>query len=188
MHSHQKITASLTGLWLFISDIFTDKDILPSVVSDRPCQGNKHKSTVLEVETSNSGGNSRSSTSGFNAGTSTSEGNEHHPSPVDNRSFPKGGVNKETRKRKSSVSAILTYTPAKPAMESAPTAHHKPARRNKLFRAATKILYGNRCRGVQKDDSFEEEDKSECFCIECADPYSVSRAPTKWLQCIDCHK
>jgi hypothetical protein len=79
-----------------------------------------------------------SSTSGFNAGPSTSKGNEHHLNPVDNRSFPKRGVNKETRKRKSSVSAILTDTTVGPALESEVKAHRKRDKRKKLFRATTK--------------------------------------------------
>jgi len=86
------------------------------------------------------------------------------------------------------VSAILTDTRVKPALESEVKAHRKPAKRNKLFRVATMKRYGNRCRGVERDESSEEEDNSECFCIECADPYSVSRAPTKWFQYIKCHK
>jgi hypothetical protein len=28
-----------------------------------------------------------------------------------------------------------------------------------------------------------KEDYSECFCTECAEPYSVFRTPTKWIQC-----
>jgi len=91
------------------------------------------------------------------------KGNEHHLSPVDKRSFPKGGANKETRKRKSSVSAILTDSPVKPALESEGKAHRKPGKCYKLLRAATKIYYGNRCRGVQKNESSEEEDNSEAF-------------------------
>ena len=86
------------------------------------------------------------------------------------------------------MSAILTDTPVKPALESEVKAHRKPAKRNKLVGAATTKRYGNHCRGVQRHETSEEEDNSECFCIECADPYSVSRAPTKWFQCIKCHK
>jgi hypothetical protein len=49
MRSNQRISASLTGLLLFISGIFTDTDILPSAASDRPLQDNKQKGTILEV-------------------------------------------------------------------------------------------------------------------------------------------
>ena len=88
----------------------------------------------------------------------------------------------------SNVSAVLTDTPIEAILASEVKAHRKPAKRNKLFRAATKKHYGNRSRGVQRDESSEEEDNSECFCIECANPYSVSIVPTKWFQCIKCHK
>jgi len=70
-----------------------------------------------------------------------------------------------------------------PALESEVKAHRKPAKRNKLFRATTEKHYGNRCRGVQRHESSEEEDNSEC-----ANSYSVSRVPAKWFQCIKCHK
>lgn len=71
------------------------------------------------------------------------EGNEQQVSPVDIRPFSKGGVCKQTRKRKSRVSAILTDTPVKAAFESEVKAHRKPAKRNRLLRAATKRSHGN---------------------------------------------
>jgi hypothetical protein len=48
-------------------------------------------------------------------------------SPVDNKLFPKTGVHKETRNRKSRVNAILTDTAVQAALESEVKAHHKSA-------------------------------------------------------------
>jgi hypothetical protein len=75
------------------------------------------------------------------------------------------------------VSATLTDTQIKLALELEVKAHRKPAKRNQLFRAATIKRYGNHCRGVQTEESSEEEDNSECFCSECAGPYSVKVVP-----------
>jgi hypothetical protein len=97
----------VTGIWPFNSDIFTDENFLPSAVTDHPCEDNEQKITVLEVSDSNSGVSNHASTSNLNEGSSTSEGNDHHVSPVDIRPLPKAGARKETRKRKSRVSAIL---------------------------------------------------------------------------------
>jgi hypothetical protein len=52
-----------------------------------------------------------------------------------------------TRKRKSSVSAILTVTPVNPTLESEVKAHRKPAKSNKLFKSGNqetlqKLLQG----------------------------------------------
>jgi hypothetical protein len=80
---------SVTGVWPFNSD-----DI--------------QKSTILVVSTSNSGVNIDPSSSSLNAVPSTSEGNEHHISPVDIRLSPKADVRKETRKRISRETVILT--------------------------------------------------------------------------------
>jgi len=85
----------LTGIWPFNADVFTDKDFLPSAVSDSPLQDSKQKSAVLEVSSSNWGVNTHSSTSGLNAGPSTSARNDHHLSPVDIRPFPQAGIRKK---------------------------------------------------------------------------------------------
>jgi hypothetical protein len=94
-------------------------------VTDRPREDNKQKSAVLVVSTSNAGVSSHSSTYVLHAGSSASEGNEHHLSPDDIRLSPKAGVRKETRKRKSKVNALLTDTPVKAQLESEVKAHRK---------------------------------------------------------------
>jgi len=50
--------------------------------------------------------------------------------------FPKRGVCKQNRKSKSRVSAVLTDTPVKVALESEVKTHRKPAKRNGLLGAA----------------------------------------------------
>ena len=176
----------VTGIRPFNSNIFTDENFLPSAVTDRPCEGNEQKITVLEVLASNSGVSSHSSTSSLNAGPSTSEGNDHHVSPVDIRDFPKAGARKETRKRKSSLSAIITDTPVKAALESEVRARRKPVKRQMLFGGSQEK--SRNCkhlrRGVRRNGSSEEKDDGECFYIEYAEPYPEYRAPTKRFQCI----
>ena len=102
-------------------------------MTDRPREGNKQRSAVFVVSTSNSGVSSHSSTSGSHAGHSASEGNEHHQSPDDIRLSPKAEVRKETRKRKSKVCALLTDTLVKAQLESEVKAHRKSAKRSRLF-------------------------------------------------------
>ena len=60
------------------------------------------------ASTGQSGVTRHSSKSSLNAGPSTSQ--NHHVSLVDIGPFPKEGVRKETRKRKSRVSAAVTDT------------------------------------------------------------------------------
>jgi hypothetical protein len=69
----------------------------------------------------------------LNAGPSASQGNQHHPSLVDIRPFPKEGVGKETRKRMSRMNAALTDTLVMAALELEVQAHCKPVKRNRLF-------------------------------------------------------
>jgi hypothetical protein len=180
----------VTGIWPYNSNIFTDENFLPSAVIDCSCEGNEQKITVLEVLASNSGVRNHSSTSRLSAGPSTSEGNDHHVSPVDIRPFPKTGARKETHKRKSSVSVILTDTTVKTALESEVRARHKPVKRQMLFGGRQEKSQNCKRlrRGVPRNGSSEEEDDGECFCIECAEHYPESRAPTKRFQCIKCHK
>jgi hypothetical protein len=97
-------------------------------VTDCPREDNKQKSTVFVVSTSNSGISSHSSTSGLRAGPSASEGNERHVGPDDIRLSPKAGVRKESRKRKSKVSALLTDTPVEAQVESEVKARRKSAK------------------------------------------------------------
>ena len=177
---------SVTGIWPFNSNIY-DENFLPSAVTDCSCEAKEQKITVLEVLTSNSGVSSHSSTSSLSAGPSTAEGNDHHVSPVDFRPFPKAGARKETRNRKSSV---LTDTPVKTALESEVRARRKPVKRQMLFGGSQEK--SRNCEhlrwGVRRNGSSEEGDDGDCFCIECAEPYSEYRAPTKRFQCIKCHK
>jgi len=42
--------------------------------------------------------------------------------------------------------------------------------------------------GVQRYESSEKEDESECFGTECAEQHSVSTARTKSFQYTKCHK
>ena len=97
--------------------------------SERPRQDSNEKSTIHEISTSNSGVKSHSSASNLNAEPSTSEGNGHYKIPVDFRNFPKAGGRKQSRKRKSRVSVILTDTPGMAASESEVKAHRKSAER-----------------------------------------------------------
>jgi hypothetical protein len=99
------------------------------LLSDRPRQDSEGKSTIHEVSTSDSAVKGHSSASDLKSETSTSEGKEHYRIPVDIRTFPKAGVCKRSRKRKSRVSAILADTPVKAALESEVKPHRKPAER-----------------------------------------------------------
>ena len=144
-------------------------------MTDRPCEDNEQKITVLEVSDSNLGVSNHYSTTSLNAGSSTSEGNDHHVIPVNSRPFPKAGVRKDTHERKSRVSAIITDTPVKAALESEVRARCKPVKRKMLFGGSQEK--SRNCKhfitGVRRNDTSEEDD-GECFCTECAEPYSES--------------
>jgi hypothetical protein len=118
-------------------------------------------------------------------GPSTSEENEHHINPFDIKPFSKAGLSKENRTRKSIERAFLIDTPVKAALKSEVKAQPKPVKRNRLFSDSQEISRkSKRLRSdVRRDESLEEEDDSEGFCIGCAEPYLVSRAPTRWIQC-----
>jgi len=66
----------------------------------------------------------------------------------------------------------------------------KHAKRNRLFSGSQKK--SRRSKQLRwwfrRDESSEKEDESECFCTEYAEPYSISRAPTKSFQYTKCHK
>lgn len=81
------------------------------------------------MSNSNSGVKSHSSASDLNAKPSTSEGNEQDRNPVDIRYFPKAGVRKQPRKRKSRVSDILADNPVNAVLESEVKAQRKSAER-----------------------------------------------------------
>jgi hypothetical protein len=66
-------------------------------------------------------------------GPCTSQRNLHHASPVEIRPFPKAEARKETRKRKPRVSAVLTDTPVKAALEAEVEVCSKYIKRNRLL-------------------------------------------------------
>ena len=76
-------------------------------MTDRPREDNKQKIAVFVVSTSDSGFSSHSSTTGLHAGPPAAEGNEHHVVQMTSGFPQKAAVRKETRKRKSKVSALL---------------------------------------------------------------------------------
>jgi flagellar biosynthesis GTPase FlhF len=116
----------------------------------------------------------------INAGPSTLARNEHHINSS-YQTFPTRRDTKETSKRKSTASATLTHTPVKTASEQEVKAHSKHAKRNRLLSSSQeKSRKSEQLRwAVQRDESSEKEQESECFCTECAEPYSVSRAAAK---------
>jgi hypothetical protein len=93
----------------------------------------KGSPVLIQLDNHQSGVSSHSSPSGLNAGPSASQGNQHHPSLVDIRPFPKEGFGKETRKRKSRMNAALTDTLVIAALELEVQTHCKPVKRNRLF-------------------------------------------------------
>ena len=93
----------------------------------------KGSPVLLLLYNHQSGVSSHSSPSRLNAGPSTSQGNQHHLSLVDIRPFPKEGVRKEARMRKSRMSAALTDTLVMAALHSEVQAHCKPGQRNRLL-------------------------------------------------------
>ena len=89
---------------------------------------------LLLLDNHQSGVSSHSSTSGLNAGSSDSQGNQHHVSLVDIRPFPKEVVGEEIRKRKSRMKAVLTDTLVMAALELEVQAYCKPVKRNRCNR------------------------------------------------------
>jgi hypothetical protein len=123
-------------VWIFNRDIFTAEDFLPSAATYRPLQVTHNLTRTTECHISNSylDISNQPSTSGLKTGSYTSQSNLHHVSPVEIRPFPKAEALKETRKRKPRVSAVLTNTPVKAALEAEVEARSKPIKRNRVFR------------------------------------------------------
>jgi hypothetical protein len=95
-------------------------------VTDRPLQVTHNLTRTTECHISNSyldislstDISNQPSTPGLKTRPSTSQSNLHHVSSVEIRPFPKSETRKETRKRKPRVSAVLTDTPVKAALEA----------------------------------------------------------------------
>jgi hypothetical protein len=104
-------------------------------VTDRPLQDTQNLTRNSECHISNSylDTSNQPSTSVLKTGPSASQSNLHHVIPVEIRHFPKAEARKETRKRKPRVTAVLTDTPVKAALEAEVEAHSKPIKRNRLF-------------------------------------------------------
>jgi hypothetical protein len=115
--------------------MFTDEDFSPSAVTDRPFQDIQTLTRTSECHISNLylDINNHPSTPGLKTGPCISQRNLHHISPVEIRPFPKAEARKETRKRKSRLSAVLTDTPVKDVLEAEAEACSKPIKSNKLF-------------------------------------------------------
>jgi hypothetical protein len=88
------------------------------------------------------------------------------------------------------VSAVLTDNPEKAALEAEVEARSKSIKRNRVFRYSQEKTRKSKQlkKNVRIVESSDEEDDNECFCIECAQSYSMSRAPKKLFQCIKRHK
>jgi hypothetical protein len=81
------------GVWLLITDIFTDEDFSPSCMTDHSLQNNKNLENLglrcSHTSDWNLDVSSQSSTSDLNRGHSSSESNLQHVSPVEMQPFPK---------------------------------------------------------------------------------------------------
>jgi hypothetical protein len=84
------------------------------------------------------------------------------------------------------VSAVLTDTPLKAALEAEVEACSEPVKCNRLFSDSRENTRKSKQlkKNFRRVESFDKEDDNECFCIECAEPYSTSIAHIKWFQCI----
>jgi hypothetical protein len=65
------------------------------------------------------------------------------------------------RRQRARVSALLTDTPVKVASEPEVRTRAKSAKCNRRF------------------SDVQEEEENESFCVDCVEPYSIPRAPTK---------
>jgi hypothetical protein len=129
----------LGGIWPFNGVIFTDEDLLPSTVTDRPLQPyhqplqNLTRTSEYHISNWYSDISYQISTSGLETRPSASQGNRHHVSPVEIRPILIEEACKETRKRKSRVNAVLTDTPVTTALQAEVEAHAEPVKRKTLF-------------------------------------------------------
>lgn len=190
---------SVTGIWPFNKDIFTDEDFLPSSVTDRPFVANvedgvtENVSTSVNLQTANLENAdilSQPSTSGAQISAIQKCLPTHHISPEHIRPFPKAGPRKLTRRRNVRVSAILTDTPVKYALEA------EAKEKEKSVRPKRSLKFGNCQKSSKKRKhnrpikrkplvrSSSDDDEEPCLCVECAKPYELSK--TQWLQCTRC--
>jgi hypothetical protein len=167
--------------------MFTDGTSSPSAAADRSLKDNKNLESfgLSNSHTSNSNLDvgRQLSTLGLDTSRSSSESNLHHVNPAEITPFLQTEQLRVNRSQKTKESAVLADTAIEASLAAEAEARAKPVKCNRLFRynqeksRKPKQLNKN----VRRVDSFEEED--EPFGTECAKPYSMFTALTKWFQC-----
>lgn len=209
----------VTGINPLNKDIFTDSDFMPSYTSDRPNPNTESSpSTRAEINAT--------STTSQHVLAIPSTSKEGLPSevisqsPVNVRPFPtpeeirpfekaepRKGMAAGKRKR---VSAILTDTPVKRALEEEQKdakAKKAKALERKVKSHAKKALFQKQrtsnCRmkltkstavGLKrkkkprKDDDDDDSEDEDSLCLRCLKPFSSSQPGAQWIQCTNCKR
>lgn len=110
-------------------------------------------------------------------------------SPEALRPHPKAGPRTGKQKgRKKRVSAVLTDTPIKEALEAEKSKRSNPAKRKVVDDKAQKkkTWKGKTPVPVKKPPEVSSDDEDECFCLVCLEPYQQSRGGETWVRCLTC--
>ncbi|CAH1961297.1 unnamed protein product [Acanthoscelides obtectus] len=191
----------VTGIWPFNREIFQDDEFLPSEVTDRPKPENINTSMEISPEPEFNRENQRTPQPSTSSACSLSLDKSvdllstgTHITPRELKPYPKAMPRKSKVGRKKRVSAILTDTPIKSALEE----EERTRQRKKNVGATKRNISGELTSGakskckkqsakktLKKIDSTSSEEDEESACLICLTPFSHSRNE-EWIQCIVC--
>lgn len=190
-----------TGIWPYNKDIFSDIDFAPASVTDQPIsevtteQSDQQETLSTELDNNESSSVPSASrqilpqTSVQSTLSVTSQTSPHRTSLSDLSPLPKAPTRLKSKTgRSKGKSAIYTDTPEKEELE---------AKKRKIdAKKIPKLKYSKakkttkrktvRTQNNKADESSDDGNEDEWYCIVCFDNYKSSAE--EWLQCRNCHK
>lgn len=188
-----------TGICPYNKNIFTDEDFAPSYVTDRHLVENQEPAVLMhqnvEKENEPQPGPSNVHNVGQSIVTDIVEDPVPEFSPEIVRPLPKATPRQEkSTRRRVRKSAVLTDTPEKNALDE-----EQSNNKRKKEEISSKIKNKGKGKGKgkgkdqakrkilqEKNESDDEEDNLEYYCIVCCDAYSKSQPREEWIECILC--
>lgn len=180
---------SVTGIWPFNREIFTEDEFLPSEVTNREIRedtsANVNNNGIAQgLDNSLSLSEIRHKTPSPRPSTSNSSQTSVFKllTPQELKPFPKALPRKGVVRRKHK-SAILTDTPEKMALEK--EAQERENRKKKNLQVVKNLGGKNKEKSNKHAISSDEEDDDE-LCLICLEPFSQTKTNEQWIQCTTC--